>query len=176
MNKLPPDSKFAITTPAPGNSSTASNPVELRGTAPMAVKDIRITSPAHPSGVIVPVTWSSVMEGSLYHWKICARLAPGANTITVAGLDRRGAVVPGAQKAVAVEYTGTDPWPRAGVFINEWMASNQDTLADPADSDYEDWFELYNTNDCPFDRPDYVLPSEDLSRTAKISPGPLRAC
>ena len=30
------------------------------------------------------------------------------------------------------------------VFINEWMADNFLTLADPADSDYEDWFELYN--------------------------------
>jgi hypothetical protein len=30
------------------------------------------------------------------------------------------------------------------LFINEWMADNTHTLADPADNDYEDWFELYN--------------------------------
>jgi hypothetical protein len=30
------------------------------------------------------------------------------------------------------------------VFINEWMASNTNSLADPADGDYDDWFELYN--------------------------------
>jgi len=30
------------------------------------------------------------------------------------------------------------------VFINEWMASNVGSLADPADSNFEDWFELYN--------------------------------
>ena len=30
------------------------------------------------------------------------------------------------------------------VFINEWMASNVSSLADPADSNFEDWFELYN--------------------------------
>ena len=30
------------------------------------------------------------------------------------------------------------------VFINEWMADNLTTLADPADGDYEDWFEIYN--------------------------------
>ena len=30
------------------------------------------------------------------------------------------------------------------VFINEWMADNTGVLADPADGDYEDWFELYN--------------------------------
>jgi hypothetical protein len=30
------------------------------------------------------------------------------------------------------------------VRINEWMADNLTTLADPADGDFEDWFELYN--------------------------------
>lgn len=30
------------------------------------------------------------------------------------------------------------------VKINEWMADNVLTLADPADADFEDWFELYN--------------------------------
>jgi hypothetical protein len=30
------------------------------------------------------------------------------------------------------------------VFINEWMAANTNALADPADDDYDDWFEIYN--------------------------------
>jgi hypothetical protein len=30
------------------------------------------------------------------------------------------------------------------VFINEWMASNVSTETDPADGDFDDWFELYN--------------------------------
>ena len=30
------------------------------------------------------------------------------------------------------------------VRINEWMADNVTTLLDPADNDYEDWFEIYN--------------------------------
>ena len=30
------------------------------------------------------------------------------------------------------------------VFINEWMADNTAILADPADGQFEDWFELYN--------------------------------
>ena len=34
--------------------------------------------------------------------------------------------------------------PPLTVFINEWLADNVRTLADPADGDYEDWFELYN--------------------------------
>ena len=30
------------------------------------------------------------------------------------------------------------------VFINEWMADNKSTLADPSDGGFDDWFELYN--------------------------------
>ncbi len=34
--------------------------------------------------------------------------------------------------------------PTVALFINEWLAGNRNTLTDPADSDPEDWFELYN--------------------------------
>src|SRR2546429_4723700 len=32
----------------------------------------------------------------------------------------------------------------SSVFINEWIADNTHTLADPADQHFEDWFEIYN--------------------------------
>jgi hypothetical protein len=41
--------------------------------------------------------------------------------------------------------------PPLRVFINEWMADNTVTLADPADGDYEDWFEIYNPGDATAD-------------------------
>lgn len=31
--------------------------------------------------------------------------------------------------------------------INEWMAANTTTIADPADGDFEDWVEICNTRD-----------------------------
>jgi hypothetical protein len=34
--------------------------------------------------------------------------------------------------------------PDVQVFINEWMGAAQSTLPDPADGQFEDWFELYN--------------------------------
>jgi hypothetical protein len=34
--------------------------------------------------------------------------------------------------------------PPITIFINEWMADNSATVADPADGGFEDWFELYN--------------------------------
>ncbi|MCX8157923.1 MAG: lamin tail domain-containing protein [Verrucomicrobiae bacterium] len=43
------------------------------------------------------------------------------------------------------------------VFINEWMASNQRTLQDPVDGDYEDWFELYNPGTQAVDLADCYL-------------------
>ncbi|HMJ88430.1 MAG TPA: lamin tail domain-containing protein, partial [Candidatus Acidoferrum sp.] len=43
------------------------------------------------------------------------------------------------------------------VFINEWTASSTNLLADPADDDFEDWFELYNPGNTPVDLVDYYL-------------------
>jgi hypothetical protein len=43
------------------------------------------------------------------------------------------------------------------VFINEWMASNTNYLADPADLDYDDWFELYNPGTNTVDLAGYYL-------------------
>jgi hypothetical protein len=52
------------------------------------------------------------------------------------------------------------------VLINEWMASNTTTLADPADGDFEDWFELYNAADHPVDLSRYML-SDNLANPAQ---------
>jgi hypothetical protein len=43
------------------------------------------------------------------------------------------------------------------VFINEWMASNTATIADPADAQYKDWFELYNPGSEPVNLSGYTL-------------------
>jgi hypothetical protein len=43
------------------------------------------------------------------------------------------------------------------VFINEWMASNTNNLADEADTQYEDWFELYNPSASSVDLAGYYL-------------------
>ena len=43
------------------------------------------------------------------------------------------------------------------VSINEWMAANAGTLADPADGDFDDWFELYNPGTNTVDLAGYYL-------------------
>ncbi len=47
------------------------------------------------------------------------------------------------------------------VFINEWMAANTTTLADPADGQFEDWFEFYNPGSDPVDLGGYYLSDEN---------------
>lgn len=63
-------------------------------------------------------------------------------------------------------------WPPVLVRINEWMPGNSLTLADPADGDFDDWFELYNGGASPADLANYTL-TDDLDNPAKytIPPG-----
>jgi hypothetical protein len=51
----------------------------------------------------------------------------------------------------------TNTSPPLTVFINEWMADNAATLADPADNQFEDWFELYNPGVATVDLGGYWL-------------------
>jgi hypothetical protein len=63
-------------------------------------------------------------------------------------------------------------FPSLQLFINEWLADNTLVLADPADGQYEDWFELYNPTDDPMDLEGASL-TDSLSDTNKyrIPPG-----
>lgn len=51
----------------------------------------------------------------------------------------------------------TNTAPPVSVFINEWMASNQGSVIDPADNRSDDWFELYNGDAVPVDISRYSL-------------------
>ncbi len=56
-----------------------------------------------------------------------------------------GATGPRQWFAIATPGSPNDPTGTGlRVSINEWMADNTAVLADPADGDFEDWFELYN--------------------------------
>lgn len=56
--------------------------------------------------------------------------------------------------------------PTIGLVINEFMASNDGTIAD-SNGDYHDWIELYNASNSPINLGDYAL-SDDLSNPAKF--------
>jgi hypothetical protein len=98
-------------------------------------------------------------------------LRPGTNRLEVTGVDRSGILVPGALDVIQVLATGTAP-PLAQVRINEWLASNNAAVVDPADGRFDDWFELYNLGDLPVDLAGYTV-TDDLTRPARhtIPPG-----
>jgi hypothetical protein len=58
-------------------------------------------------------------------------------------------------ETLTVTYSGAGGWP--ALAINEWMASNQGTIADPADGDFEDWIELHNPSGAAVDLSGWFL-------------------
>jgi hypothetical protein len=58
------------------------------------------------------------------------------------------------------------------VTINEWMSSNTRTIADPADNDFDDWFELYNDSGSTVDLTGFFLSNDPANSTKfEIPPG-----
>ncbi|HEY9175441.1 MAG TPA: lamin tail domain-containing protein, partial [Verrucomicrobiae bacterium] len=67
----------------------------------------------------------------------------------------------------ATPGVANDPeMPPVTVRINEFMAGNTRTLADPADNDYDDWFELYNSDTNEVDLSSYTL-TDNLENPTK---------
>lgn len=143
---------FAIN--GPEIRSTNRDEVILTGSAPIDVKSILV------NGRIYPLTWTSVTA-----WSMAVSLQPGAtNLLTLVGYDRRNQWVAGASNLVTVISTAIPSQPTNYVLINEWLAGNT-TLADPADGNYDDWIELYNSGTNAADLSGWFL-TDDLSRPA----------
>ena len=51
------------------------------------------------------------------------------------------------------------------VFVNEWLAGNVASLADPADGQFNDWFELYNPTTNAVDLAGYYLTDTFTNKT-----------
>ena len=56
------------------------------------------------------------------------------------------------------------------VTLNEWMASNVHTIADPSSGKFSDWFELYNEGASPADLSGYSLANNLLNNNGNIIP------
>jgi hypothetical protein len=53
------------------------------------------------------------------------------------------------------------------LYLNEWMAANASFVRDPADQDYDDWFEIYNPTTNHVDLTDFTL-TDTLSNPMKF--------
>ncbi len=111
-----------------------------------------------------------------------SRVANGRTTVvdyvtdTVAGLDRSIGCLPnGVAASRQLLFMPTPGAPNIAsnpawhVYLNEWMADNKTTIADPADGQYNDWFELYNADAKPVDLGGFLV--GDANTTWPIPPG-----
>jgi hypothetical protein len=101
---------FSITSNGGNNFNSATNYIQLTGTAPVGVKTIEI------NGVAYPVTWTGVNT-----WTLNYALGPGANALTVQGYNYWGASVGGASDTITITYTGVAELPQDFLIINEIM-------------------------------------------------------
>ncbi|MBN2784478.1 MAG: lamin tail domain-containing protein, partial [Pontiellaceae bacterium] len=113
--------------------SVSTNVTTVTGTAPLQVAGLLI------NGITYPLEWTSTTA-----WSMNVPLLTGTNTLSMVGVDRFGAAVSGATAELTVIRTDDEQDPLDLIVINEWMADNGSVLADPADGDFDDWFELYN--------------------------------
>jgi len=97
-------SSFSVTTPP----VVSNNVAYVSGWAPVAVQTIWI------NGAPFPITWTS-----LTNWTIAVPLQPGANQLTVTGVDRQGNPVTGGTATISATFNGTNVPPAGHVVINE---------------------------------------------------------
>jgi hypothetical protein len=135
---------------------SADDTVTLTGTASFRVDSVRLNS------LKSAVTWLSATN-----WAVTLRLAAATNQVSIAAYDVKGLPMPGLATDVTVIYTGSGPLDEPLLVINEWMAANTHTLSDPADGDYDDWFEIYNPNGSTVDLAGYRL-TDDLNNPGKF--------
>jgi len=75
------------------------------------------------------------------------------------------------QLVYATPGAANDPtFPQIQVRVNEFMALNTSTLADPADGAFDDWFELYNAGTNPADLSGYTLTDDFADPSKSVIP------
>jgi hypothetical protein len=116
---------FAVAGPA--TLTVQSNLVKLTGTAPITLCQLTI------NGVAWPLTWTTVTN-----WTVQLPMTTGTNRLVIAGADKNGNPIPGANKSVTVVRTGVTPSPQGAIVINELMPN-------PKVPDAE-YVELFNTS------------------------------
>ena len=102
------------------------------------------------NGVDYTPTWTSETG-----WSLPITLYSANNVLTVQGISYSGAVV----GTFPITITVTGPPPLPPVTINEWMTDNTSAsgFTDPADGNYEDWFELHNYGATPVNLAGFYL-------------------
>ncbi|MDA7511183.1 lamin tail domain-containing protein, partial [Verrucomicrobia bacterium] len=135
---------FEITSNSGNEFSSSDNVVNLAGTAPVSVKNIRV------NGIEYPIRWTSVKN-----WRIQVPLSERVNLLSVEGFDLRGEKVVEGSDSIQVIFTGEEQNPRDHLVINEVMYH-------PADGG-AGFVEIHNSSTThSFDLSDYTLNGVDF--------------
>jgi hypothetical protein len=135
LNQLPAQVPFAITSNNGNGFTVNTNFITLAGTGWLDVRGLEV------NGIPYAVNWTTITN-----WSLILPLAAGANFLTVQAVDSAGNRP--TNRTDTISITNTAPPALLPVVINEWMADNVGPggFADPADSLFQDWFELFNPN------------------------------
>ena len=143
--------QFEILTPATFDFETDSSPLVVRGSAAVSVQTIRV------NGLPVTPVWTDVNE-----WEIQIPLFQAESEILIEGFDRFENLAGLSSASLSVTFTGDIDPVGGNIVLNEWMASNQSEISDPADGRFEDWLELFNAGDSAINLAGYTL-TDDLN-------------
>jgi hypothetical protein len=136
---------------------TAEESVTLTGTATYRAAALRL------NGSECAATWTTATN-----WAIPFRLSTTTNRVSLSAHDENGVALSEQPVAITVIHTGTGSLAEeAPLVINEWMAANTKTVADPADGNFEDWFEIYNPGPDAVDLTGYCA-TDDLNNPGKF--------
>ena len=178
--------------------NTSSNTVPLAGCY-LAAQTTNLTQWAFPAEAsLAPgqyrLVWLDAApdESTPAEWHANFRAAPGSGAVILSHYQNGTATVldglyyrdltsgqsfgllPDGQKAVQSQATPGQPNQSPPVvnrlLINEWMAGNARTLADPADGRFKDWFELFNPTDEAVDLTGYSLSDSLTNRLESVIP------
>lgn len=149
---------FEISTHSGNDFTSQENVVTLAGTAPVAVKTLRV------NGAEYPVNWTSVSD-----WEMQLPLISGENSFHIEGFDLRGESIAQAQDTIEITFTGIGQNPADHLVINEMMyhpASPGTGFVEIYNASQSHWFDLSNYRieglDFEFDS-GFVLPAQSYA-------------
>jgi len=126
--------------------------VNLSGSAPLRMRSLQV------NGVPHQLEWKQLTK-----WQLALPVEGTQKSYTLTAIAGDGQPIEDASQSIEVSYTGDASFPHESIQINEWMASNDTTLTDAADGDFDDWIELHNRSELPVDLSGWWLTDDKIS-------------
>ena len=126
--------------------------VTLSGSAPLRMRSLQV------NGVPQQLEWKR-----LTGWQLVLPVEATQKSYTLTAVAGDGQPIEDATQSIEVSYTGDAAFPHESLQINEWMASNDTTIKDAADGDFDDWIELHNSSELPVDLSGWWLTDDKTS-------------